>query len=112
MKLTIIYDNTVFKSGLQSDWGFSCLVEVENCPKILFDMGTDGDILLSNMRKLNIDPLSIKEVFISHDHFDHTGGLSAFLEVNSNVKVYVPVSFRGIRAENSLSLRSLTALVM
>jgi len=97
MKLTIIYDNTVFKPGLQSDWGFSCLVEVEGCPKILFDTGTDGDILLSNMRKLNIDPLSIKEVFISHDHFDHTGGLSAFLEVNSDVKVYVPVSFRGIR---------------
>ena len=97
MKVTIIYDNTVYKEGLRADWGFSCLVEVKNTSKILFDTGANGSILLSNMKKLGIDPKSIDEVFISHAHFDHTGGLSAFLEVNNNVKVYVPVSFRGIR---------------
>ncbi len=97
MKVTIIYDNTVYKEGLQADWGFSCLVEVEDTSKILFDTGTNGSILLSNMKKVGIDPKSIDEVFISHAHFDHTGGLSTFLNVNSDVKVYVPVSFRGIR---------------
>jgi len=97
MKITIIYDNTAYKKGLRSDWGFSCLVEIENTPRILFDTGTNGSILLNNMKKLNIDPTSIDEVFISHSHFDHTGGLSAFLNVNNNVKVYVPVSFRGVR---------------
>ena len=97
MKITIIYDNTVYKKGLLSDWGFSCLVEVEDTSKILFDTGTNGSILLSNMKKVGIDPKSIDEVFISHAHFDHTGGLSTFLNVNSDVKVYVPVSFRGIR---------------
>jgi 7,8-dihydropterin-6-yl-methyl-4-(beta-D-ribofuranosyl)aminobenzene 5'-phosphate synthase len=66
MKITIIYDNEVWKEGLESDWGFSCLVEVENTPKILFDTGTSGSILLRNMKKLNIDPKSIDEVFISH----------------------------------------------
>jgi len=30
MKITIIYDNEVYKKGLKSDWGFSSLVEVEN----------------------------------------------------------------------------------
>ena len=97
MKITIIYDNTVYKKGLQADWGFSCLVEVKDTPKILFDTGADGSILLSNMEKLNIDPDSIDVIFISHAHFDHTGGLSAFFNVNSDVKVYVPVSFRGVR---------------
>jgi len=97
MKVTIIYDNTAYKKELRADWGFSCLVEVENTPRILFDTGTNGSILLDNMKKLNIDPTSIDEVFISHAHFDHTGGLSAFLNVNNNVKVYVPVSFRGVR---------------
>ncbi len=97
MKLTIIYDNTVFRPGLQSDWGFSCLVEAENCPKTLFDTGTNGDILLSNMKKLDIDPLSIKEVFISHTHLDHIGGLSVFLKVNNQVKVYFPASWQRIR---------------
>ena len=97
MKVTIIYDNEVFKEGLVADWGFSCLVEVENTPGILFDTGTNGSILLSNMEKLDIDPATISEVFISHAHFDHTGGLSAFLNVRSDVKVYVPASFRGVR---------------
>lgn len=95
MKVTIIYDNTVYQKGLKSDWGFSCFVEVENTPKILFDTGTNGKILLSNMRKLNIDPASIDEVFISHAHFDHVGGLSSFLEVNKKAKIYVPPSFFG-----------------
>jgi len=44
MKITIIYDNEVYKKGLKSDWGFSSLVEVENTPGILFDTGTNGSI--------------------------------------------------------------------
>jgi len=97
MQITILYDNDVYKKGLQADWGFSCLVEIENTPTILFDTGTNGSILLSNMEKLNIDPTSINEVFISHAHFDHVGGLSAFLNANRDVTVYVPPSLRGIR---------------
>jgi len=97
LKITIIYDNTAHKKGLQADWGFACLVEEKDTPKILFDTGADGAILLSNMKKLNIDPESINEIFISHAHFDHTGGLSAFLNVNSDVKIYAPASFRGVR---------------
>ena len=53
MKVTIIYDNTAYKKELKADWGFSCLVDVFN-RKILFDTGTDGNILLSNMKKLGI----------------------------------------------------------
>ena len=96
MKITILYDNTVFQSGLKPDWGFSCLVEVHN-RTILFDTGSNGSILLENMNKLGVDPSSIDEVFISHPHFDHIGGLSAFLNVNNNVKIYVSISLRGIR---------------
>jgi 7,8-dihydropterin-6-yl-methyl-4-(beta-D-ribofuranosyl)aminobenzene 5'-phosphate synthase len=92
MKITLIYDNEVYKEGLQADWGFSCLVEIENTPGILFDTGTNGAILLSNMEKLKIDPASIQDVIISHAHFDHVGGLSTFLNVNSDVSIYVPAS--------------------
>jgi len=93
MRITLIYDNEVYKEGLEADWGFSCLVEAEN-KKILFDTGASGRILLSNMEKLKIEPSSIDEVFISHPHFDHTGGLSDFLDKNRNVKIYVPSSFK------------------
>jgi len=97
MKITIVYDNTVYKEGLRSDWGFSCLVELsrQGAPTILFDTGTSGSILLYNMEKLDIDPASIDEVFISHGHFDHTGGLSAFLKLNPHVTMYLPRSMGG-----------------
>lgn len=96
MKTTIIYDNTAFRRDLQADWGFSALVETKG-KRILFDTGGSGSILLSNMRKLGIVPKEIDEVFISHSHFDHTGGLSAFLDQNNEVKVWVPRSFRGVK---------------
>ncbi|MCD6489875.1 MAG: MBL fold metallo-hydrolase [Thermodesulfobacterium sp.] len=92
MKVTIIYDNTAYKKELKADWGFSCLVDVFN-RKILFDTGTDGNILLSNMKKLGIQPKDIQDIFISHYHLDHTGGLSMFLSVNNKVTLWFPPSF-------------------
>lgn len=102
MKITLIYDNETAREDLVADWGFSCLIEEEKTPTILFDTGTDGSILLSNMRKLNIDPLAIEEVFISHGHFDHIGGLADFLRINSNVTVYLPASVRGVRGAREI----------
>jgi len=72
MKITVIYGNTAFREDLQADWGFAALIEAANTPKILFDTGANGRILLSNMKKLGIAPALIDEVFISHAHFDHT----------------------------------------
>jgi 7,8-dihydropterin-6-yl-methyl-4-(beta-D-ribofuranosyl)aminobenzene 5'-phosphate synthase len=90
MKVTIIYDNEAAREGLEADWGFSCLVEVYG-KKILFDTGADGSILISNMKKLDIDPKVVEEVFISHSHWDHMGGLYDFLRINK-VRVYIPWS--------------------
>jgi len=92
MKITLIYDNEIHAAGLRSDWGFSCLTEGEGIPRILFDTGANGSILLHNMDKLTIDPLSIDMVVISHAHWDHSGGLSRFLDKNKGVKVYIPES--------------------
>ena len=94
MKITLIYDNEVYQKGLLSDWGFACLIEGENIPTILFDTGANGKILLENMGKLDISPQSVKEVFLSHSHWDHTGGLSAFLEQNSDVTLYLPPGYQ------------------
>ena len=103
MKATIIYDNEVWKEGLRANWGFSCLVEADN-KKILFDTGANGALLLDNMEKLDIDPAEIDDVFISHAHHDHTGGLQDFLKLNSNVRVFVPTSFKARGAENVISV--------
>ena len=90
MKITIIYDNKVWQKGLQADWGFACLVEAYD-KRILFDTGASGSILLDNMKKLAINPNTIDEIIISHDHWDHTGGLFDFLKIYP-VKVYIPSS--------------------
>ncbi len=96
MKATIIYDNTNHREDLEPDWGFSCLVEAHE-RTILFDAGGNGRILLENMKKLGIEPSSVTDVFISHSHFDHTGGLSAFLDINSRIRLIAPPSFRGVK---------------
>lgn len=96
MVVKIVYDNTVYQKGLKSDWGFAAVIEAFG-RNILFDSGADGKILLDNMRQMNIDPKSIDTIFLSHHHFDHTGGLASFLEVNNDVKVYAPNSLRGVK---------------
>ena len=82
MKLIITYNNEARK-GFKSGWGFSCFIDVDN-KKILFDTGDEPQGLLSNMTKLNINPEDIDIVVISHDHWDHTGGLNGLLEENKN----------------------------
>ena len=90
MKITIVYDNQA-DEGLKSGWGFSCLIEAKE--KILFDTGNSGENLLYNLRQLNIQPESIAAIVISHNHWDHTGGLKEFSKLNNNAKVFHPKSF-------------------
>lgn len=100
MKVTIIYDNTAFRKDLEADWGFSALVETHQ-KRILFDTGANGRILLSNMQKLGINPKEIQDVFISHYHLDHTGGLPDFLKHNNKVRIWIPPSFSSFEREES-----------
>lgn len=92
MKITIVYDNSLRKHGLEAGWGFSCLIETEKTSAILFDTGADGAILFHNMKELGIDPRRVGIIVISHAHGDHTGGLWDILEVNRNAEIYVPAS--------------------
>ncbi len=92
MKLTILYDNTSLRNDLTADWGFACLIEKED-KQILFDTGAKGEILLSNMELLGVSPDSIDDVIVSHNHWDHVGGLPDFLSRNDDVRLFVPPSF-------------------
>ena len=89
MKITVVYDNEVYRkdTDLKSDWGFSCLIETGK-DIILFDTGTNGEILLDNMRVLGINPKKINKIVISHEHLDHAGGLGALLSIVDDVEIY------------------------
>jgi len=91
MKVTIVYDNDSWQPSLEAAWGFSCLVEAHD-QLLLFDTGGQGEILLKNLEALNLDPGSISAIFISHEHWDHLGGLADLLRLNRDVRVYLPWS--------------------
>ena len=89
---TIIYDNYVHTDGLKADWGYSILLDgLEKT--ILFDTGTRPEIFRSNFEKLGLKAGEIDEVFISHEHGDHFGGLHELLSMNSDLTLVVPETF-------------------
>ncbi len=49
--------------------------EDTNGRKILFDVGTSAEILLNNLKKINVAPEEINTIIITHSHGDHVGGL-------------------------------------
>lgn len=89
MKITVVFNNFNLLEGLLPAWGMGAVVESET-EKILFDTGSDGRILLKNMERLGIPVSEISRIIISHNHWDHTGGLAAFLYANPRVEIYAP----------------------
>lgn len=92
LKFTILYDNYLYREGTKPDWGFSCLIEGTE-KTILFDTGTNPEILMHNVDQVEVDLKKVEQIVISHNHHDHTGGLNAVLEKNHEVSVHLPVSF-------------------
>lgn len=87
MRFVTLVENSCI-DGFGCAHGLSIYIETAK-HKILFDAGPDGELLLSNAAKLGIDLSKIDTVIISHGHYDHTGGLSGFFEVNSSAKIYI-----------------------
>lgn len=101
--VTLLYDNAVLPPPLERAWGFSCLVCTPG-HRVLFDTGWDGDILLDNAARLGLDLHGLSAVAISHDHWDHLGGLPRLLRAVSppSPPVFLPASTsRSLRRELS-----------
>jgi 7,8-dihydropterin-6-yl-methyl-4-(beta-D-ribofuranosyl)aminobenzene 5'-phosphate synthase len=56
------------------EWGYSALVEIDG-HKILYDTGLSADLVLRNAKALKIDLSDVEDVVLSHNHYDHVGGL-------------------------------------
>lgn len=89
MEIQIIFDKDSVDSSLETGWGLSVLID--GC--ILFDTGEKGTWLMDNMEYLKVAPESLQAVVISHDHWDHTGGLWTLLERKKGGDVYACPGF-------------------
>ncbi len=72
--LRILILSTMLADAGTGEWGFAALVEVDG-QRILFDTGARPDTVLQNARELQVDLAGVRDVVLSHNHSDHTGGL-------------------------------------
>lgn len=88
MRITVLADNTKnpTKPNLLPEHGLSLYVEVDS-HRILFDAGASSRFL-QNACLLGVNVKSIDVAVLSHGHFDHGGGLHAFMKQNPLAPLY------------------------
>jgi len=87
MIIKTLVENTALSKDFGSEHGLSLYIET-NSRKILFDVGA-GELFLENAKKLNVDISDVDYLIISHGHYDHGGGLKAFLRENTKAEVFL-----------------------
>jgi 7,8-dihydropterin-6-yl-methyl-4-(beta-D-ribofuranosyl)aminobenzene 5'-phosphate synthase len=85
-RITILSDNLVGRENGFGEHGFSAFIETEE-GNYLFDTGR-GHTVVSNSLVMGRDLRTIKRIFLSHGHYDHTGGLPEVLKLKGNVDVH------------------------
>ena len=96
MKAIVLIDNNPHPLlDLATEHGLSVYVEADGC-KWLVDVGA-SPLFIDNARKLGISIEDVDYVVLSHGHFDHTGGLRAFLEINSKAMVILSSQVEGLQ---------------
>lgn len=87
MKIVTLMENTSCRDDLCFEHGLSLYIETEK-HRILFDAGQSA-AFADNAEKMGIDLRDVDFAVLSHGHYDHSGGLGAFLKINETALVYV-----------------------
>lgn len=93
--IKVLFDNYTNSDKFKTGWGYSILIEgIEK--NVLFDAGADPEILKSNIKMMGIDPVKIDMIVLSHEHGDHTDGMTAISDSKKEMPVLIPVAFSDI----------------
>jgi 7,8-dihydropterin-6-yl-methyl-4-(beta-D-ribofuranosyl)aminobenzene 5'-phosphate synthase len=98
LKITVLVTNVAGdpRAG-DGEWGYSALVEADG-RKILYDTGASADMVLRNAKTLHVDLSDVEDVVLSHNHWDHVGGLVTlrreFAKINPRAMSRVHVGAR------------------
>jgi len=114
IRITILCENTVGTTlPVLGEHGFAVFIEMKR-GNYLFDTG-QGFSIVHNAQCLTKDLTSIKKIFISHGHYDHTGGLLNVLRLKKEVKVcahpaifsrrYALVKINGKETKKSIGIK-------
>lgn len=87
MKITVLLENTACRDDLLSEHGLSLYIETLS-KKILFDAG-QSDAFAKNAALLGVDLSAVDLAILSHGHYDHGGGLRAFMNINASAPIYI-----------------------
>lgn len=87
MRIVNLVENESGDTGCEAAHGLSFYVETEN-HKLLFDT-SPSKVLIRNAQKLGVDLTCIDTVILSHGHYDHSGGILPFAELNPRAKIYM-----------------------
>lgn len=91
-----LYGNTYYVGTC----GISSLLVVSAEGHALIDSGTDegAKIVLANIRALGFDPREVKVLLMSHEHFDHVGGMARLQAATGATIVTTPAAAAVLRS--------------
>lgn len=112
MRIINLVENEIGESGCEAAHGLSFYVETDN-HKLLFDAGggrsptaipleqpksaacsrasdtSPSEVVLRNAQTLGVNLSAVDTVILSHGHYDHSGGILPFAEINPRAKLYM-----------------------
>lgn len=87
LRIINLVENEPGSSGCDAAHGLSFYVETKN-HKLLFDT-SPSEVILRNAEKLGVDLSAVDTVILSHGHYDHSGGILSFVDLNSKANIYM-----------------------
>lgn len=87
MKIWVLMENAACHQDIIAEHGLSFYIETDS-HKLLFDTGK-SDAFARNAQKMGVDLSAVDVAILSHGHYDHSGGMEHFFQINHHAPLYI-----------------------